>query len=309
MSSQGEDKLAAIVTAITPFCAEQEITLRARQRLANHTALGVGGEIAAIAYPETREAAAALVTQLSRMKIDWFALGGGSRLWALDAPVAKVAISLKLLEELLTFREQRLYIPGGYRLSRIREALQARGFSTKWLNGAWGSTLGGAIQAVRQPRRSRLFAALESLSIVRENTITNLTRETISNYQGELVLGAVAMLSPISQLDSQPSAGRFSSKQKPNTTIFSTGPVFETASRRSVAKLLTSTHLAQVSCGPARLAPHHPNFIVHDGTATAADIQGLLNLLINQLRARTGEQLASRLVLLADNLTEGVTKD
>jgi UDP-N-acetylmuramate dehydrogenase len=82
--------------------------------------------------------------------------------------------------------------------------------------------------------------------------------------------------------------------------MFGTGPVFQASQGRSVAKLLTAAKLTQTNCGSARLAVNNPNFITHDGTATAADIQALLALLTSETALRTGKQLTSRLVLLTN---------
>src|SRR5205823_1446046 len=157
----------------------------------NHTSIGVGGEIDCIAYPETREAAAQLVARLEELSISWIALGAGCNLLVSEEPVHRVAVSLKLLEELLAFNGTKANVHGGYRVSRLVMAAAERGLSGLEGFAALPGTIGGAIRANDSARGNEISSAIESISIARGGEAVNLNGDEIAKADLDLILGCV----------------------------------------------------------------------------------------------------------------------
>jgi UDP-N-acetylmuramate dehydrogenase len=69
------------------------------------------------------------------------------------------------------------------------------------------------------------------------------------------------------------------------------GSVFRNPPGDFAARLIESCALKGVNIGGAQVSPKHANFIVNTGTATAADIEALMDLVQTTVRLRTGIDL------------------
>ena len=69
------------------------------------------------------------------------------------------------------------------------------------------------------------------------------------------------------------------------------GSVFRNPPGDFAARLVESCALKGVNIGGAQVSPKHANFIVNTGTATAADIEALMDLVQTTVRLRTGIDL------------------
>jgi UDP-N-acetylmuramate dehydrogenase len=73
----------------------------------------------------------------------------------------------------------------------------------------------------------------------------------------------------------------------------------------SAGALVDRAGLKGVAIGGARVSPAHGNFIVNDGTATAADIRRLIERCRNVVRERFGVELREEIVYLGEWPTAG----
>jgi len=69
------------------------------------------------------------------------------------------------------------------------------------------------------------------------------------------------------------------------------GSVFRNPPGDFAARLIESCALKGVNIGGAQVSPKHANFIVNTGTATASDIESLMDLVQTTVRLRTGVDL------------------
>ncbi len=55
----------------------------------------------------------------------------------------------------------------------------------------------------------------------------------------------------------------------------------------------------------AYVSPQHANFILHDGAATAADVEGLMQHMVAVVQAATGVSLQAEVRIVGEAMAEG----
>ncbi len=266
---------------ITTICRDLNVSTRMAQRMSNHTTLGVGGMVDCIAYPETQESAAQLVAALEQATIAWQPLGMGSRLLVKDEPIHHVAVSLKLLEELLTFDGTQVKVHGGYRISRLAMAMAERGLrGLEALAGLPGS-IGAAI--ANNTNGDILINSVESISIAADGKVVKLLNGQLNQAQGKLVLEVVLNLAaaPIGII--KRSLARYlrthAWRERGDVNpYFIVGPVFHDINGQNPTTIINRLRLKGFCYGDAALSAWNSNFIVNKGRATAEDVLKLINL-------------------------------
>lgn len=282
---------------ITEICQQLEVVVRCGQHMRNHTALGVGGKIAAIAYPETPEAAVQLVVELEKEQIPWSALGSGSRLLVHDSSVDRVAISLKLLEEVLLFKDNKVQVHAGYRMSRLALAIAERGFQDVSKFASYLGTVGAALRH----RESLFFGSVKNFLCVYDGKLTKISGDQLNEVGKQevekylrLVLGVELELNAEnSELIKKKQIKKINSKIKTQQShLQGTGPVFvEKIGRRSSIKLIEAAGLKGLTCGDAMVWSNNANFIVNKGKATADQVLELIDQVKNKVKDHSGLEL------------------
>ncbi|KAF0248844.1 MAG: UDP-N-acetylmuramate dehydrogenase [bacterium] len=296
------DSLMDRAKPVTDICQQLEVAVRCGQKMKNHTALGVGGEIDAIAYPETPEAAAMLVAELDKANIPWSALGRGSRILAKDQAINRIAISLKLLEEVLLFkdienREDKLVqVHGGYQLSKLAIATVERGF---WRLENFASHLGTVGSAIYRKEQQGLFmSALKGFTYVCDGKIKKIENyelfEKMDLKYPCLILGAsldvLKIKSAYGQEKHSSTVKRLLKKRRED--LLGTGPVFEEKAKSlSTRKLIADAGLKGFSCGSAMIATHNANFIVNKGNAATTEVLELIEQVKDKVKKHSGIEL------------------
>lgn len=285
---------------ITEICQQLEVMVRCGQKMRNHTALGVGGEIDAIAYPETPEAAAQLITELDKASINWSALGMGSRIIAQDTPINRVAISLKLLEEVLLFKDDIVQVHCGYRMSKLAVAIVERGFCRLEKFVPYLGTLGAVIH--HRDNKDLFLSSIESFTCISEGKIVKMPGYELYHFTDiekekylRLVLGAeLKVFGSNSESYKKKLLEKVNGQlKKRRDHLIGTGPVFvEKVGRFSSAKLIENAGLKGFSCGQAMISLHNSNFIVNNGNATATEVLDLIDQVKDKVKQHSGVELS-----------------
>ncbi len=268
------------------ICKNLDVIVRRGQQMRCHTAVGVGGEIDCIVYPESYDTAARLVAEFDSAGIDWSVLGAGSRLLVGDEPLHKTAVSLKLLEELMRFDSVRVKLPAGYRLSRLAAASVERGLRGLTRLQTSTGTVGGALKRQDTSEGRLLRKVLEYLLVARGGSLIRLRADEVDTTREQLILGCELRLS----------VGRKSSvKERAQRYLKSwwavSGPVFLNESGEPASSLLATAGLKGRRVGGAQIAAWNCALIVNDGTATAAQVEELIAVAINDVEQKLGARL------------------
>ena len=86
---------------------------------------------------------------------------------------------------------------------------------------------------------------------------------------------------------------------------YSCGSVFSNPPGHKAAKLIDQCGLRGFRYGNAYVSPQHANFILHDGAATAADVEGLMQHMVAVVQAATGVSLQAEVRIVGEAMAEG----
>lgn len=290
---------------ITEICQQLEVVVRCEQHMRNHTALGVGGKIDAIAYPETPEAAAQLVVEFEKWQIPWSALGSGSHLIVHDNAVNRVAISLKLLEEVLLFKDNKVHAHAGYRISRLALAIADRGFRLKENFDSYLGTLGSIIH--RREKKGVFLKNIKSLLCVYNGKLMKVLGEELKEMSKEeqerylrLILAAeLELVAETSEVVKKKQLKKINAYLKDQQNgLQGVGPVFEEkVGRYSAAKLIEAAGLKGLTSGDAMVCTNDGNFIVNKANTNADQVLNLIDQVKNKVKDHSGKELKLALEL------------
>lgn len=253
------------------LCRDLEIQLRKGQRMSIHTALGIGG-LVDIAYPKSRESTAIFVAQLEEMGIPWVALGAGYGILAHETLSYRVAVSLKLLEELLSFQEDQVVVPGGYRIARVAIAAKERKLAGLEDFLTIPGTVAGLLKAKERSKAGSLWQMVERLYIAQGGKVIELTGHDLESYQQGLILSVVLKL----RADDGKVVKQPKKQVQYKQDVKGTGPIFRNVKGRSPGSMILKLGLAELRIGDASLAPWDGNFIINHGAATFDDVMELI---------------------------------
>jgi len=294
--------------------------VREHEPLAPFTTLRVGGPADLLA--EVRSADEALeVVRLAReasVKVSW--LGGGSNLLVADRGVRGLVVrwhggALSSPAPGRVRAEAGVTINGLVRYT-IGHALAG---VAEWA-GTPG-TVGGAVHGNAHFRGRMISETIVSVRVASpDGTVVDLPEAEMefgydrSRLQrtGEVALAAdfrVSAGDPAALRDEARRSLAFRKRTQPLDSP-SAGCVFQNpepgrdhvpdGTPWSAGALVDRAGLKGQSIGGARVSPTHGNFIVNDGTATAADIKRLIDRCRHEVRERFGVELREEIVYLGD---------
>ncbi len=301
------------VDEIEAMARATESQCRSWQWLKNFTALRVGGPVAAIVYPSTVAGAAQMVHQLQQAGISWRALGHGTSILAADDVHDFVAISLRLLDERLSFDGSLVTVHAGYSLIALVKAAAERGLSgLEGLAGLPGS-VGGALRMETESAGCDLWRLVEHVTIAERGALRvipqkDLVYRDIVYKEGNrglaedsLILTATLKLSPGSPANIKEETERQALKRCASAPELhaNASRVFDDVSVEPPAGV-TGLSAGQVvdelgfkgrGHGGARVSEANAEYIVNEGTATADDVLALSDLIREQARKLRGLNL------------------
>ena len=274
--------------------------LRLNELLAKHTSWRVGGYAQQFYRPANVEDLALFLSQLPKMEpVLW--LGLGSNLLVRDGGFAGTVISTAGTLQQLNIEDGTVKAEVGVYCGKLaKQVAKTAHTGAAFLAGIPG-TLGGALAMNAGAHQSEIWQFVtEVTTIDRNGTLRTRTPEDfkISYRHVELPAGewfaaaslnfkdgdADVELEKIKRLlkrrnDSQPA-------NKPCA-----GSVFRNPEDGFAGRLIESTELKGLTIGGASVSDKHANFIINNGTATAADIEALILVVQQKVEHAQGIKL------------------
>jgi UDP-N-acetylmuramate dehydrogenase len=289
--------------------------------LAPLTTFKVGGAADLFLEPRTSEEIAAGLRLAARHGVPVTLLGGGSNVLVADAGVRGLVLR-----------------PRGGRIAREGDGLVRADAAVtinglvRWLIGqhlagleAWAGTpgtVGGAIYGNAHWRQANIGDVVESVRVLtRDGGVRQIPADRLDfdydtsrlQQSGEILVWAAFRVRPGQDPDALRAVARASlafRKQTQPLAAPSAGCIFQNPQPRrdkvpegippSAGALIDRAGLKDHVIGGARVSPVHANFIVNDGTATAADIAALVELCRATVADRFGVTLRDEIVRLGD---------
>ncbi len=275
--------------------------LRRNEPLAKRTTLRVGGSADLYVEPTSEEDLGEVLQLCASRGVKHFILGRGSNLLVKDAGIRGVVICLVHPNfSKIELHNDRLVCGAGAKLKDVALMARRKGLAgLEFLEGIPGS-VGGALRMNAGAMNTMTFEAVESVRFMDSegHTTERVANEVPVSYRScplfkeTIALGAVFRARP----DSAEAVGKrmdeYSQKRwKSQPKEPSAGCVFKNPPDCSAGRLIDELGLKGLRVGGATVSGIHGNFIVNEGTATAADVLQLIELVKQRVRAERGIEL------------------
>jgi UDP-N-acetylmuramate dehydrogenase len=279
--------------------------------LKNFSWFSVGGKAALLFMPEDLEDLQNFLIKLDK-SVPWFLLGAGSNLLIRGGGFPGVVIKLgPNFQEVSEDQEGSLWFGAAILDQTISKiALNKRLGGFEFLSGIPG-TLGGAL-AMNGGCYGRSISdlVLKVEAIDRAGNTKILSKEEMAfKYRGnglnEKVIFTRALLKAevaeekliIEELDSIKKAREASQPVKGYKTA---GSTFKNPPGLSAWKVIEEAGCRGLKRGGVQVSPLHCNFFINDGTASAKDIEDLIELVEKKVFDTSGIRLERELIILGD---------
>ncbi len=274
------------------------------ERLSHRTSYRIGGPAAMLAVCNTPSALSRVVDVLGAQGVEWVVMGKGSNLLVSDEGFDGCVITLGREFSKLEVHPEEMKIVAGAAVPLSRVVTAACKASLSGLEFACGipGTLGGAVSMNAGTRRDWIGPRVESLVVYRPGQ--GLCRVHGSDIEwgyrynslggADIVLEATLMVEPgekgaiAAEMEHRLALRRATQPMgKP-----SCGSVFRNpAGDRGAAKLVEDCGLKGFAIGGAQVSEVHANFVVNNGTATAADVLAVMRTMHDRVKEAYGVDL------------------
>jgi UDP-N-acetylmuramate dehydrogenase len=267
--------------------APPELGLSRDEPLARHTYLRLGGPAAYYGEPAEREAVRAVAGWAASEGLPLRVIGGGSNVLVDDDGVTAVVLSLRRACGDVRFEGERVVAGGGVMLPALARLAAANGLGGLEFAVGIPGTVGGALQSNAGIGDGRdIGGVVESVEVLRDGEVRTLTRDEVAfeyrttSLRGSsaVVLGATLVLTSRPEAEcAEEMAGLLEARQASQPTADrNAGSIFRNPPGDHAGRLIEAAGCKGASVGGASVSELHANFIVHDGTASAADVAALM---------------------------------
>ncbi len=309
LSSKSMDTAAATRTILAEkvsgrtriYCAEP---------LSRHTTLRVGGPADMLVQPDSEQDLGVVLSFCREQRLPWLVLGRGSNLLVKDAGFRGIVISLsRPCFSAIEVAGASMKCGAGARLKAVAaEAKRAAIAGLEFLEGIPGS-VGGALRMNAGAMGSSIF------SVVSHVRVMDASGQIQDCAPAELGPGyrhcsglrdRIALAATLTGRSGQEEAiarrmAEFSRKRwSSQPAASSAGCIFKNPDSVPAGKLIEELGLKGTRVGGAVVSQEHGNFILNDGTATAADVLELIDLIKKRARAQRGIELEPEVQIIGD---------
>ncbi|MGD8623851.1 MAG: UDP-N-acetylmuramate dehydrogenase [Anaerolineae bacterium] len=298
-----------VAGALADFAAEGVVHRRAP--LAPYTALRVGGPAELLVKVTTARALRQAVILARARDLPCRVLGGGSNVLVSDAGLR----GLVLLNRAgaITFGPDRVRAESGAALSRLARRCVSRGLAgLEWAVGLPG-TVGGAVVGNAGAWGGDVASVLARARVLEANGQVSdwPARRFHFRYRGSalkapagpqiVVLDAEFDLAPADRQALEARLAEITARRKASQPSGATcGSVFKNPPGDYAGRLVEAAGLKGTRRGGAMISDVHANFVVNEGSATAADVKALIDLAQRAVQEKFGIALELEIELLGE---------
>lgn len=274
--------------------------------LSRHTTIGLGGPAEFLVRPRSADEISAVLELAKTGGLAVKVLGAGSNLLVSDAGVRGVVLSTAALNH-IRFEEGGIVDAGaGCHFPGLVRQTASKGLRGLEAGVGIPGSLGGVLTMNAGAYQFAIGALVEEvIAVSSERGKVLMPREEIdfryrasSFGRGLIVAGARLALTrdePSAIKDDMDEHMRYRKQTQP-VGVKSAGCIFKNPEGGSAGKLLDELGLKGFSVGGARISEVHANFIVHDGTAEARDVVGLINAVRERVHRETAIDLEAEVM-------------
>ena len=267
---------------------------RQNEPLARYTTARIGGPADLLIVTQTTEELIAACQRADEIQVPYIVLGGGANVLVSDLGVRGMVIVSRSKEIKFTTRgvTARCEVDSGVNLITLARDCIERGYAgMEWAVGVPG-TIGGAVVGNAGAHGADIASNLYMAKLYRRGVgpeyWTNrqlqfaYRRSALKQYAAQdrpIVLNALFDLKMDYRANLERRSGELNAKrrasQPPGATM---GSMFKNPLNDFAGRLIEAAGLKSRTIGGAMISDKHANFFVNMGTATAADVKGLIDL-------------------------------
>lgn len=307
-------ELAARVAELARRLAPLVRTLPGHE-LKRQTSFQIGGPADLFVEPETVEELAAAMAAAFELEVPVTVLGGGTNVLVADAGIRGMVVHLgkgfAYIRELGEV-DGGVGIEAGAATRFIRLAKDTVSRNLEGLEFAAGipGSVGGAAQMNAGAFGGEISQTLTSMvHVTRDGKIVENLRKDLQFSYRKLALepGAVITSTRFRLLRSsmaklQQAVARVQEKRRRNQPAGfpNAGSIFKNPPGEYAGRLIEKAGLKGTTRGGAQVSAEHANFLINLGTATAADVRGLMGVVQEEVWTRCGVWLEPEVRFLGD---------
>ena len=270
--------------------------------LARHTYLRVGGLAGYFAAPATLNDLQRLAAWAQAEGLTLRVIGGGSNVLVADEGVRGLVISLRAACGSLRFEGTRVTAGAAVMLPALAKA--AAELDLGGLEFAIGipGSVGGGLRTNAGIGDGRCIGPLvESVDVLSDGGVRTIAaadltfdyRTSSLRDRGLVALGATLALEARPRVEVEAEMRRLLEARQASqpTAEPNAGSIFRNPTADYAGRLIEAAGCKGLAAGAATVSELHANFIVHDGTATAADVVSLMALVYERVAERFGVRL------------------
>jgi len=299
----------AMLTELSAALSKDSVVKR-DEPLAKRTTLRVGGKADFYVEPCSEADLAATLKCCAARGLHFTLLGRGSNLLIRDGGVRGMVICLCHANfSRLEVAGERLHCGAGVKVKQIAAAARRAGLTgLEFLEGIPGS-LGGSMRMNAGAMGSWLFDAVDRIRFMdyAGNVHEQPAGEVTVEYRGcplfknHIALGAVLKGQPAPAEAISQRMTKFSEKRwESQPAAPSAGCIFKNPKTIPAGRLIDELGLKGTRVGGAVVSDVHGNFIVNDGSATARDVLGLIDVIKERARNARGIELETEVEILGE---------
>ena len=284
--------------------------IRIDQPLASRTTMRVGGPADVLVEPASEGDLSTILCFCAEHSLPFFVLGRGSNLLVKDAGFRGVVLSLSRPHfSRIEVTGRHLRCGAGAKLKMVAvEAKRNNLTGLEFLEGIPGS-VGGGLRMNAGAMAGAIFDVVESVRLmdfagkVEERTASEMAARyrSCQLLKTRIALGAVLVGQPGVREQIEERMNQFSRKRWDSQPAApSAGCIFKNPLTVPAGKLIDELGLKGTRVGGATVSSDHGNFIVNDGTATAANVLALIELIRQRARSERGIELEPEVEIIGE---------
>lgn len=283
------------------------------EKLAKYTSWRVGGPADRLYMPSDRQDLINFIADLSNVNgivsepVFW--MGLGSNLLIRDGGIRGTVINTKgRLKEMRLNPDGSIYVEAGVPCAHVARLCAEQGLvGAEFLAGIPG-TMGGALKMNAGAFGGETWTIVKSVDMlnskgqihVRLPEDFEISYRSVKGFDDEWFLAAHLSLQQGDTAESMQRIKGLLEKraQTQPTNQPSCGSVFKNPQGDYAARLIEQTGLKGYAIGGACVSEKHANFIINTGTATAADIEALINYIQIKVMESQGVELQTEVCMV-----------
>lgn len=267
------------------FLSSGNYKYKINEPLSKHTTLGIGGAADFFVEVDTEEKLISLLKFVSKNKISFFVLGGGSNILFADDGFRGIVIKLAMSSEQLTNDAEIISVSAATSLPDVVRQTAERGLSGfEHLAGIPG-TVGGAIFGNAGVKEYSISDNLINIEIIDFNGNKKILKRKNINFEYRksglencVITRAFFKLKKTDKNGILNVISQELEKRK-NTQpqgVKSAGCVFKNPAGDSAGRLIDSLNLKNYNIGEIKVSSKHANFFINKSNGTAKDMSALI---------------------------------